>query len=149
MMRTEGNRDAIMLLGASLLVMGLDCLRMSLMGGVPMPPETHGSAMYEIPAEVWGLVVIAQSGALLWGAWYRCPRIIAAAGITGGLLYHALFVMADQAAMGFIVSRGAMVFGVLNTAAGVAGLLDALAKWLERQVELAVGWIERHRSDEK
>lgn len=146
-MRTERNRDAIMLLGASLLVMGLDCLRMSIMGGVPMPVETHGSAMYEIPAEAWGLVVIAQAGLLMWGAWCRCPRLIALAGIAGGLLYHALFIMADQASLGFIVSRGAMVFGVLNTAAGIAGLLDVLARWLEHQMELAMDWIERHRDE--
>ena len=148
MMRTERNKDSIMLLGAALFVMGLDCLRMSIMGGVPMPKETHGSAMYEIPAEVWGLVVIGQSGLLFAGAYMHWKGVIAAAGVLGGLIYLALSVMADQASLGFIVSRGAAVFGILNTSAAAAALLDMFADWLQHQVELALDWIERQRGDE-
>lgn len=144
MMRTERNKDAIMLLGAALFVMGLDCLRMSIMGGVPMPKETHSTAMYEIPAEVWGLVVIGQSGLLFAGAYMHWRGVIAAAGVLGGLIY----LMADQASLGFIVSRGAAVFSILNTAAATAALLDMFADWLQHQVELAVDWIERQRGDE-
>ena len=147
-MRTERNKDAIMLLGGALFVMGLDCLRMSMMGGVPMPKETHGSAMYEIPAEVWGLVVIGQSGLLFAGAFRQWRGVIASAGVLGGLIYLALSVMADQASVGFIVSRGAAVFGILNTTAAAAALLDMFAGWLERQMDLAMDWLERQRGDE-
>lgn len=147
-MRTERNQDAIMLLGAALFVMGATCLLAAMDGGVPMPPETHGSAMHEIPAEVWGLVVIGQSGLLFAGAYMHWKGVIAAAGVIGGLIYLALSVMADQASLGFIVSRGAAVFGILNTSAAAAALLDMFAGWLQHQIELAVDWIERQRGDE-
>lgn len=140
--RISHNRDAIMLLGAALFLMGMECLRLSLTGGVPMPPETHGSAMYEIPAETWALVVLAQSTTMAIGAWRGSAALVAASGLAGGMIYLALAVMADQASLGFLVSRGAAVFGVLNTAAAAAGFLDLLAGWLERKVELAIQWIE-------
>lgn len=145
--RVATHQDAIMLLAASLFLMGVECLRLSLMGGVPMPPETHGSAMYQIPAETWALVVLAQSAALFIGARLDSSAIVAAAGMTGGLIYLALFVMADQASLGFLVSRGAAVFGVLNTAAAAAGILDLLAGWLERQMEAAIAWIEEQQRE--
>jgi len=147
MTRVCSNRDAIMVFGAALLLMGLDCLRMSLMGGVPMPPETHGSAMYEIPAELWGLIVIAQGAALLWGAYGNHAMTVMVAGIIGGLLYYALFAMADQASLGFIVSRGAFVFGMLNTAAASAATLDLFAWWLERQIEAAMAGLDDRGRD--
>lgn len=143
MNRVRHNRDAIMLLGLTLLIMGFECLRLSLWGGVPMPPETHGSAMYEIPAELWALVVIGQSGAIVWGAWQDSAATVAVAGFFGGLIYLTLFVMADQASLGFLVSRGAAVFGVMNTAAATAGIFDLLTKWLERNVEIALDWVEQ------
>lgn len=141
-MRIERNGDAIAILGASLFAMGLECLRMSLAGGVPMPPETHGTAMYQTPAEVWALIVLAQSGLLVLGAWHRLPWLVAGAGMFGGMLYLALFFMADNAALGFLVSRGSAVFGVLNTAAAAAGIFDMLAGWLSRQIEAAAQMIE-------
>lgn len=147
-MRTERNQDAIMLLGAALFVMGATCLLAAMDGGVPMPKETHGSAMYEIPAEVWALVVMGQSGLLFLGAYRHWVGVIAVAGVLGGLIYLALSVMADQASLGFIVSRGAAVFGILNTSAAAAALLDMFAGWLHHQIELAVDWIERQRGDE-
>lgn len=149
MSRIERNQDAIKLLGFTLLVMGLECLRMSLMGGVPMPPETHGSAMYEIPAEVWAFIVISQSAALMIGAWRGSALLVAVAGFWGGMVYLALFVMADHAALGFLVSRGSAVFGVLNTAAAAAAMLDVLAGWLERQMEVAIHWIEDQRKGDE
>ena len=146
-MRIEGNRDAIMLLALALFVMGLECFRMAIMGGVPMPPETHGSAMYEMPAEAWAGIVIGQSGALFFGAWRRLPKMIAMAGFVGGILYLALWVMADQASLGFIVSRGAAVFGVLNTAAATAAIFDMVAHWLERQGQFAIDEINHRRGE--
>ena len=149
MRRIERNQDAIMLLGVTLFLMGLECLRMSLTGGVPMPPETHGTAMYQTPAEAWALIVLAQSGALILGAKIGCPPLVAAAGLFGGLLYLALFTMADQAALGSLVSRGSAVFGVLNTAAAAAAFLDMLAGWLERQMQTAIQWIEDQRKGDE
>lgn len=144
-MRTDSNRDAIMLLALALFVMGWECLRMAVMGGVPMPPETHGSAMYEMPAEAWAAIVIGQSGALLLGSWLRLPKLIAVSGLIGGILYLALWVMADQASLGFIVSRGAAVFGVLNTAAATAGFFDIVALWLAREGQAAFDEIKQRR----
>lgn len=147
-MRTNRNKDAIMLLGGSLFLMGASCLYAAMDGGVPMPPETHGSAMYETPAEVWALVVMGQSALLVAGAHWHRHGVVAAAGLLGGVIYMALAVMANQASLGFIVSRGAAVFGVLNTTAAAAALLDMFAGWLEQQMEIACDWMERQRGDE-
>lgn len=105
-------------------ILGFECLRSSLFGGVPMPPETHGGAMYAIPAELWSLAVIGQAAMLWWSACRRRLRVAMFAGLIGGVINIAIAIFAQDGAFGFLLSRGAAVIGFLHLAAGLAAFVE-------------------------
>lgn len=101
-------------LHAVFAAMGAAFLWQAMTGGVPMPPHTHGSAMYIIPAEAWSLAVIAAHGAGLWGAASGRLGWTMIAGAGGGLVYLALGLLSWSAEYGDVVTGGGLALGLVH-----------------------------------
>ena len=106
--------------------LGLDCLRVALTGGIPMPIQTHGEAIYIIPGELWSSVALAQGVAVfvLASALRYWPLFFAA--LVGGMLNLALGVYAASAEFGFVLSRVSTGAGLLHLVIAAMALHDAL-----------------------
>jgi hypothetical protein len=104
----------------------LQSLWRSLDGGVPMPPETHTSAMFLIPAEAWSLVSLAQAGLLFWLAGTRHYLWLAFVATIGATINLALSHFSSHAAFGFLQSTVTGGVGLLHCAVVVAAMVDAL-----------------------
>lgn len=114
--------------------LALDCLRVSLGGGIPMPPETHGGAMYAIPGELWSAASLAQ-GLMLWciaGSGRHVGTF--AVGLVGGIINISLAVFSSEAAFGFIQSRIAAGAGMLHLAISGLALLDLFHDAADRKL---------------
>ena len=106
--------------------LGLDCLRVALTGGIPMPVQTHGEAIYIIPGELWSSVALAQGVAVfvLASTLRYWPLFLAA--LVGGMLNLALGVYAASAEFGFVLSRVSTGAGLLHLVIAAMALHDAL-----------------------
>lgn len=122
-------RDGVFLLRVFALIsllVAIDCLRMALLGGVPMPPETHSGAMYAIPAELWATVSLAQAIAFFALAGTRDYLKLSVVAGLGAIINLALAVFSARAEFGFIQSRVTGGIGMMHCAICVAALIDAL-----------------------
>ena len=116
-----------------------DCLRASLTGGIPMPPETHGTAMYEIPALVWSGASLAQAVALFVVAGTRWRGLTAVVALWGAVITLALAQFAGQAEFGFILSRIAAGVGCLHLLIVAASVYDLVTDRLRRALDRIEG----------
>lgn len=114
--------------------LGLDCLRVALTGGIPMPVQTHGAAIYIIPGELWSSVALAQGLAVFWLAGTRHHWALFFAGMVGGFLDLALGVYAASAEFGFVLSRVSTGAGLLHLVIAAMALHDALRCSLIRKL---------------
>ena len=122
-------RDGVFLLRAFALIsvwVAVGCLWKSLTGGVPMPPETHGGAMYAIPAELWSMVSLAQAIAFFMLAATRDYLKLSAVAAVGAVINVALAVFSNRAEFGFIQSMVTGGVGLMHCVICVAALIDAL-----------------------
>lgn len=122
-------RDGVFLLRCFALIsvaVAIKCLWASVTGGVPMPPETHGTAIHTIPAELWSLVSLAQALAFFWLAGTRRYLSLAAVAAMGAFINLALAVFSARAEFGFIQSAVTGGIGVMHCVICVAALVDAL-----------------------
>lgn len=106
--------------------LGLDCLRVALTGGIPMPIQTHGEAIYIIPGELWSSVALAQGMAVFWLASTRHYWLLFMAALVGGALDLALGVFAASAEFGFVLSRVSTGAGLLHLVIAAMAMHDAL-----------------------
>lgn len=114
--------------------LGMDCLRVALTGGIPMPVQTHGEAIYIIPGELWSSVAMAQGLAVFWLAGGHRHWALFFAGLVGGILNLALGVFAALAEFGFVLSRVATGAGLLHLVIAALALHDALRCSLIRKM---------------
>ena len=114
--------------------LGLDCLRVALTGGIPMPIQTHGEAIYIIPGELWSSVALAQGLAVFWLAGTRHHWALFFVGMIGGLLNLSLGVFAVSADFGFVMSRVSTGAGLLHLVIAALALRDALRCSLIRKM---------------
>ena len=106
--------------------LGLDCLRVALTGGIPMPIQTHGEAIYIIPGELWSSVALAQGVAVFVFASILRYWPLFFAALLGGMLNLALGVYAASAEFGFVLSRVSSGAGLLHLVIAAMALHDAL-----------------------
>lgn len=111
---TLGNLLAIRAFALISAALAADCLRLALTGGVPMPVQTHGTAIFEIPAEVWSGASLGQALALFASTFIKRAWFTATAAACGAIITIALAVFAAQAQFGFITSRIAFGVGCLH-----------------------------------
>ncbi|MGL4319558.1 MAG: hypothetical protein ACRCS3_01720 [Paracoccaceae bacterium] len=116
-------------------LLGGSCLAESLSGGVPMPQETHGGAMYTIPAELWSGIVLMTAAMISVGVITDRLWMTFVGGLIGAITYWALFVFADYASFGFLLSRGSGVLGVLHVGIAVAAAFDMVCRWAAAGIE--------------
>ena len=129
---TVSNCAAISLYGLCSGAMGTTVLYTAMNGGVPMPPESHGGAIYAIPAEIWAVAVIAQGFIMMLAVNSRWHLILMITAFFGALMNGFLGYFAGEAAYGFIVARGALVFALLHGAIAIAAGLDAARDFLAK-----------------
>ena len=129
---TDQNAAAISLYGLVSAAMGFTVLWASLNGAVPMPEEAHGGAIHTIPAWLWAVAVIAQGFGLMICVGAKQRIGLAVVGAFGGLINIYLAVYAGDAVFGFLVARGAGVFGLLHSAIALAAAKDALKSALRK-----------------
>lgn len=142
-------RDGVFLLRCWALIslwVALACFWRSLQGGVPMPPETHSSAMYAIPAEVWALGSLAQALAFFWVVGTRRYLTMAAIASIGAVVNLALAVFSNRAEFGFIQSLVSGGVGMMHCVIVVAALVDALGCRIVLRAERIVARVI-HRDD--
>ena len=108
------------------LVVAFDCLRMAFYGGIPMPPETYGGAMYAIPAELWAAVSVSQALAffVLLGTQHYFKLALVA--FVGAVVNLALALFSTEAAFGFLQSR---VYGGIGLMC-ICAIVDCVGKCL-------------------
>jgi hypothetical protein len=122
---TAANRAAISVFGLCSGAMGMTVLYTAVNGGVPMPPESHGGAIYAIPAEAWAVAVVFQGFLLMLANARGWLGVLFSTAIFGAFMNGFLAYFAAEAAFGFIVSRGALVFALLHGSIAIAAGLDA------------------------
>lgn len=115
--------------------LGLDCLRVAMTGGIPMPIQTHGAAIYIIPGELWSSVALVQGLAVFWLAGTRHHWALFFAALAGGFLDLALGVYAASAEFGFVLSRVSTGAGMLHLVVAALALHDALRCSLFRRMK--------------
>ena len=121
---TESNGAAISFYGLCCAWLGATVLYASVTGGVPMPPQSHGGAIYEIPAEAWGIVVVGQGFLMMLANVRGWLVTLAITSFVGAFLNGFIAYFASEAAFGFIVSRGAFVYALLHGAITLAACRD-------------------------
>jgi len=122
---TEANHAAISIYGLCSGAMGLTVAYTALSGGVPMPPESHGGAIYTIPAEAWGVAVAAQGFIMMLANARGWLITLFVTALFGALINGLVAYFANESAFGFIVSRGASVYALLHGSVMIAAGLDA------------------------
>lgn len=141
-------RDGVFLLRCFALIsvwVAIKCLWASVNGGVPMPPETHGSAMHTIPAEMWSLVSLAQALAFFWLAGSRNYLALASIAGLGAVINLALAIFSARAEFGFIQSAVTGGIGVMHCVICLAALVDAVGCRLVARAKLLIHPPEEHR----
>lgn len=141
-------RDGVFLLRAFALIsvwVAVVCLWKSVTGGVPMPPETHGGAMYAIPAELWSLVSLAQAVAFFVVAGSSRYGLIAVTASGGAVINLALAVFSARAEFGFIQSAVTGGIGVMHCVIVVAALIDAMGCQLVARAKALIHALEDGR----
>lgn len=121
---TAANRAAISLFGLCSGAMGMTVLYTAMTGGVPMPPESHGGAIYAIPAETWAIAVVSQGFLMMLANARGWLGVLFFTALLGTFMNGFLAYFAGEAAFGFIVSRGALVFALLHGSIALAAGLD-------------------------
>lgn len=140
MIRINRNRDGVLLFSFGTLSMGLVFLWVSLTGGIPMPEETHGHAVYILPAELWAGVVIAHSALIIFGVLYAKVWAVLSGSLLSCIVYTLFFELAHAADFGFITATGAgFVFAPLSAAIFVAASLDAFCLKLQKDIKEKMG----------
>lgn len=124
--KIAANIEAILLYHGCLGVMTIVCSVMAFSGGIPMPAETHGSIMYAIPAEVWGVVLMATHAAGYTAARVRAMGILSATGLIAGIAYITIAISAMASPFGLMLSLGCWAIGT-----------GALAIWITATFERA------------
>lgn len=125
--------------------LGLDCLRVAVTGGIPMPLATHGTAIYTIPAELWSGLALAQGVAVLVLAGTERHWTLGLAALCGGILNIALGVYSASAEFGFVQSRVAFGAGLLHLVIAALALHDARRCSLLRRLRLMDARVEARR----
>lgn len=108
------NTLMIRALAIACTAVGVECLRSSLTGGIPMPPETHGGAMYAIPGELWSVVTITFGGLMYWATKPQNLWLLAFASFGGALINMLIAHFSAIAEFGFIQSRVSWGVGVIH-----------------------------------
>lgn len=127
---TIRNQEAIYLFNLAYLLMATLVTGAAFAGGVPMPPEAHGGAIHTIPAEVWGLVCVAICIGSIIAHYLSCFAFLAAWAAFGTIINGYLCIFATEAAFGFLVSKGALVFTLLYLGLTLGALIDAARFYL-------------------
>jgi hypothetical protein len=112
------------------LVVAFDCFRMAFYGGIPMPPETYGGAMYAIPAEVWAAVSVSQALAFFVLAGTQHYFKLALVAFVGAVVNLALALFSTEAAFGFLQSRVYGGIGLMHCAICICAIVDCVGKCL-------------------
>ena len=87
-------------------VMGAQFMFTALLDGVPMPPQTHGELVYEMPAELWAGYYMLWSLLIMVGMYFG-KRKVALSGALIGMMLNVLFSMAaDAAEFGYLLEKG-------------------------------------------
>lgn len=139
-------RDGIFLLRCFALIsvaVAVKCLLASISGGVPMPTETHGTAIHTIPAEAWSLVSLAQAIAFFWLVGSRRYLSLAAVAAMGAIINLALAVFSARAEFGFIQSAVTGGIGVMHCVICIAAMVDALGCRIVRLAKMILERIDR------
>ena len=104
-MRGE-SRMIIGFIAGTVLLMGLQFMFTALLSGIPMPPQTYGQLVYEIPAELWSGVYILFPAIIILGCYRNKPRLIWIGAVIG-VMVNVLFSMAaDEAEFGYLLEKG-------------------------------------------
>jgi type III secretory pathway component EscS len=135
-------RDGVLLVRVYAMIcagLGLDCLRVSMTGGIPMPEWTHGQAIYIIPGEVWSLVSFLPAAIVAAWVGSRHHALVCISAAISAITNLALGVFSADAAMGFIQSRVAFGAGLLWVAIAVMSAADWIGyrwcRWAREIVE--------------
>jgi hypothetical protein len=112
------------------VVLALDCLRVAMTGGVPMPEWTHGQAIYLIPAEVWAVASIIPP-LMVFVFVRRRLWVTALAALVAAVVQLSIGVFAADADFGFVLSRIAFGAGLLWLGIAVSAAAEATwGRWL-------------------
>ena len=125
-MKTRRYAPAISFFGLCHAAMGSNVLYTSLAGGVPMSPTTHGTAIYAVPAEFWGIVVMFSGLGMMLGVAKRWLYLTLVAAFVGAFLNGFLVYFASSADFGFIVRQGAAVLTILHLSIALSALDDIM-----------------------
>ncbi|WWT39545.1 hypothetical protein [Microcystis phage Mae-JY02] len=125
--------------------LGLDCLRVAVTGGIPMPLATHGTAIHTIPAELWSGIALAQGVAVLVLAGTERHWALGLAALFGGVLNIALGVYSASAEFGFVQSRVAFGAGLLHLVIAALAFHDARRCSLLRRMRRMEARVEARR----
>ena len=108
-MRGE-SRMIIGFISATILLMGLQFMFTSLLSGIPMPPQTYGQLVYEVPAELWSGVYILFPALIILGCYRNNLRLIWIGSVIG-VMVNVLFSMAaGEAEFGYLLEKGSFIF---------------------------------------
>ena len=110
-------RAIIGFISITVFFMGSQFLFTALTSGVPMPPETHGDLVYEIPADLWALCYMGFSGLIIAGVYFNRGGLIATGAFIGMFLNVLFSMAADAAEFGYLLEKGSF-----RDALGWAGL---------------------------
>ena len=124
-------------------LVGLASLKMSISGGIPMPPETHGDAMYIIPGELWSVVSMAQGLLMLWAISFSRWGVLAFACVIGAAIDTAIAVMAETASFGFLTSLIAGGAGLLHAVIAILAVQEAIGHKIKLAMDRIEAIIER------
>ena len=141
-------RDGLLFIRIYALIcvgLALDCLRVSLSGGIPMPEWTHGKAIWIIPGEAWALASLLPPLAVAVWVGTEHRLIVASSAMLAGTVNLALGVFSADAEMGFIQSRVAFGAGLLWVAIAAAALADMVECSWTKRAQRVLDDIERRR----
>lgn len=134
--RIERNSDAILLFQCGTLAMGLWFMQEALFGGIPMPPETHGKAVYIMPAELWSSMVIGHSVLVIYGVLRDRLWAVGLGGVVSCITYNAFFILAGDADFGFLLATGAaLVFAPMSAAIAIGAAFDGFMARILKEIE--------------
>ena len=90
----------------TVFLMGVRFMGTALMGGVPMPMETHGEVLYEFPAECWAAIYMAFPLIVSLGLRYGSARIVVIGALIGMSVNVLFSVAASKAEFGYLLEAG-------------------------------------------
>ena len=79
----------------------------AMMGGVPMPLETHGEVIYEFPAEAWALIYMAFPAMVCIGSRLGWARLVSVGALIGMSINVMFSISASKAEFGYLLESGA------------------------------------------